>query len=399
MKLCLLFLVFFLAVSCGRNNDINSYPAGKCVLLESGDKTELSDYVESISVVPLKITEDWKYMIYPSLSMSDELLVMFDPKFYRLMAYDRQEYNLLFSKDVKGRGRGELTTPGNLFLLSSDTICLYDQGTGMISMYDKTGNYVGTLNNNEIIVADYVYPFQDNLLAISQSGRSRNNRDYVSCYTMSGKLLDSQLKIPDAIYDCGVYSGDLPTCYTFNDTLRFIMPFTYNLFSSTSTNLECIYLFETSKTMPPKLFKESDDIVETIGKIMKGGYVWNINGLAETDNYLTFSFLEGQKQKKAIIDKRNDKVIINSVETNRHYDALSPVNIWRYVLSRANIVFADNDYMYATVPCKSFDVLSAAKDLLDSRLEEYLDSYQAFKNNNGHLADNETCLIVKIRFK
>lgn len=399
MKRFVISLIIVLAASCGRNNDLSRYTARINVLLETNDKKEISDNVESISVIPLTITEDWKYMIYPSMSISNDLFVMFDPKFYRLMAYDRQEYNQLFSKDVKGRGRGELTTPGNLFVIDGDTICLYDQGTGMISMYDLTGDFIGTLNYKERIVADYVYPVKNQLVAISQSGGGRNNRDYVSYYKRSGELLDRQLKIPDEVYDCGVYSGDSPTCYMFNDTLRFIMPFTYNLFSSTFDSVECSYLFQTSKTIPSNLFKESNDVVEAIGKIMKDGYVWNFNGIAETNDYLTFSYYEGQKMKKAMMDKRSGSVVINNVASNPHYDGVSVVNIWRYILSCAIIVSADNDYLYASVPSESFDILSATKDILDNRLENYLESYQVFKNKNVDVLDKESCVMVKIKLK
>jgi hypothetical protein len=399
MRRILFLLIILFVTSCGKNNDLSGYKAKSNLSLNVTEEVELSDFIDSISVVPLEITNDWKYIVYPSISASENLFAVLDAHFYRLMLFDRKDLTLLFSKDIKGRGRGEILSPANSFILGRDTVCVFDSGTGRICMYGKDGGFIDFLNNGEEICADYVYPVKGNLVAVSQDGGSLYNRDYVSYYKQDGSLLDRQLKIPNDVYECGVYSGDGQTCFMYNDTLRFIMPFTYHLFSSTLDRLESTYFFETDRAIPAGFFKESDDMMVSIGNITKNEYVWHFHNIFETDSHQIFSYLEGQKSYMAFIDKRTGKISINAMTTNPKYDKVSLVNIWRYVLATTTIIYADNDYLYGYVAPTQYEVLKSVHDL-DSRLESYSHSLGSYIEKNSNLiTDADTRLLIKIKLK
>ena len=147
MKRILFLLIIIFVTSCGKNNDLSGYKAKYNLSLNVTEEVELSDFIDSISVVPLEITNDWKYIVYPSISASENLFAVLDAHFYRLMLFDRKDLTLLFSKDIKGRGRGEILSPANSFILGRDTVCVFDSGTGRICMYGKDGGFIDLINS------------------------------------------------------------------------------------------------------------------------------------------------------------------------------------------------------------------------------------------------------------
>jgi hypothetical protein len=177
------------------------------------------------------------------------------------------------------------------------------------------------------------------------------------------------------------------------------MPFTYHLFSSTLDRLESTYFFETDRAIPAGFFKESDDMMVSIGNITKNEYVWHFHNIFETDSHQIFSYLEGQKSYMAFIDKRTGKISINAMTTNPKYDKVSLVNIWRYVLATTTIIYADNDYLYGYVAPTQYEVLKSVHDL-DSRLESYSHSLGSYIEKNSNLiTDADTRLLIKIKLK
>jgi hypothetical protein len=391
-----LIIICLTTISCDR--DLNNYKAKFVVPLDVDNKKELSECIDSISIVPLEITDNWKYIVYPSIYASDKLFVVLDAHYYRLLVFNKSDFSLLFAKDIKGRGRGEIMTPGNTFILSQDTICIFDQSSGRISMYGTDGRFIDFLNKENEICADYVYPVRDYIVAVSQDGGNMYNRDYVSYYKRDGSLLRRQLTIPDMVYECGVYSGDGPSCFTYNDTLRFIMPFTYHLFSSTLNKLESTYLFDVDRAIPKDYFNKSDDMMISMGRIIKDEYVWNFHNIVETDNHIAFSFLEGQNKFKTLIDKRTNAVSTYAMTTSPEHELTSVVNIWRYVLATTNVIYADNDYLYAYIKPIQNEVLEASK-VLDIRLETYSQSTRDYIEKYNEFIDNDTRIIVKIKLK
>ena len=81
MKSILFLLIILFVTSCGKNNDLSGYKAKSNLSLNVTEEVELSDFIDSISVVPLEITNDWKYIVYPSISASENLFAVLDAHF------------------------------------------------------------------------------------------------------------------------------------------------------------------------------------------------------------------------------------------------------------------------------------------------------------------------------
>lgn len=400
MKKNLLILCFVLlfTVSCSKDNNRINYQTKQTInLSDDSNNFDIIDRINGLEVIGLSVDDNWKYLDYPMMVASKTGYYFLSEETYHLISYDTLG-NLRYSRQIKGRGRGEVLNVGNIFE-RNDTLMLYDLYYGRIMCYNSDGVFCSFLNRGEYL-ADKLYPSNNMFFGLSVNGFGGSNKNYCALFDSEGTILKSHLPLPIFLNGLHHTSGHTALSYMFHDTLRFMLNFDYNIFSLSKKGLESSYCFKSSNQIPENFFGRENGVemkaLEIIGKIMSSGYTCLFEGLFETEKYIVVNYRSNGKRYMLLYDK----------ETNTYSQLASPktlfdksmvadlttIDIWSYILFSFTRLYSDNEIIYGRMPYSVYTILSASESLFDEKISAF---YKQLKNYvlSNNLSDGESIFI------
>ena len=175
-KIFCLCLLFAFGVSCfSKNNSGDLFKYISKHYIDVDNKTnrfDIIDRIGDISVLNLKVGDNWVHLDYPMMTVSDNGYYFLSDRTFYFLGYDKSG-NLKFSKPISGRGRGEVLNVGNMFIMN-DTLMLYDLVAGRLLRYTDKGEFIGYDNKAEIKVS-YLYKNSDSYLGLTVYGENESN--------------------------------------------------------------------------------------------------------------------------------------------------------------------------------------------------------------------------------
>lgn len=400
-------VLVIMMTSCHHNiKSFDDYIAHKTINMSEMTDTSYIDYIESVSVINLEVDSDWVYFSYPFLIINEWGTVYIDKDTYNMLTFGPNGKKLS-SKFIKGRGPGECITIGNIFP-KGDSICIYDQATAKINVYDFQGKFLGVLNKNTLVVADEVYPLSDGMFAgvsfypSSTVPKPERKVDYVTLYDNHFEQLSNYLTLPSYYSNTSTQIGNTSSVFLYQDTLRFMLPYNHLFFSFTADSLECRYDFVSKHEIPSEVFNRNDfDLMsfEFHQELAKNGWARMCSNLAETSRFISFRYDAGGFNFRVLIDKTNDKEVSITAPIKIYFEkapeALSTVQLWKHVIHSAITLYSDEDYLYASVGCSLFWTLKTYKSSHDDRLRDLYNQMKSYVE--GNKLDETDRFLVRIK--
>lgn len=366
--------------------------------LSDDSKTfDIIDRINGLEVINLSVDDNWKYLDYPMMLVSNSGYYFLSDKTYHLVSYDSSG-RLKYSRQIKGRGRGEVLNVGNIFE-RNDTLMIYDLYYGRVLCFDSDGVFCSFMNRGEFF-ADKLYPSNNVFLGLSVGGYGESVKNYCALYDSEGTIMNYYLPLPN--YLNGLYhtTGHTPLSYLYHDTLRFMVNFDYNIFSLTDNGLESSYCFHSLNQIPEELFDGEKGtelkIVDFIGKIMSEGYTSLFEGLFETNKYLVVNYRTNSQRYMLLYDKNTNTFgQLESPKTlfdKSMVDELTTKDIWSYIMFSFTRLYASDETIYGRIPYSVYTILSASESLFDEKISEF---YRQLKNYvlSNNLSDGESIFI------
>lgn len=102
------FLFFFLLSCTNRDNGelYNYQPRQVIDLTDKSNSFDITDRIKNIDVLNLTVGDSWVHLRYPRMAISEEGYYFLSDRTDFLIGYSKTG-ELKFSKQIKGRGRGE----------------------------------------------------------------------------------------------------------------------------------------------------------------------------------------------------------------------------------------------------------------------------------------------------
>lgn len=381
VRYILLLIPLYTAVSCKITG--NSNQPEKTIELNNSDQDFLS-LIKRISLLPLSVDDDWIYMDVPLMTVSDNQIFFLNRKTYHLISYNGQGEKI-FCKQIKGRGRGEVLNVGNIFSIN-DSVCIYDQSTGLVSIYNSSGNYSGNLNS-KTIAADVFYPLgKKNYVALSIFGSSITNNHYATIYDKNFNEKEYFLKIPDHLFDLNFQFGNRYLSCQHGDSIRFMLNFDYRIFTVTPDSCSCSYFLKTDNPIPDGLLTDQslENILHFMADVSKNGYATGFQNLCETSRYIMFNYSVNNKYHLVLLDKQlNKPYSIHLPETvSDDSGQISSSFIWKYILINSVPLCSFRDTIYMTIKKEVLLTLETFRDYLDNGMKNLSDELDQYLSNN-----------------
>lgn len=373
----LLSLLFLFVVSCSNNNNKINFETKQVINLSDNETLfDVIDKINSIEVLELAVDDNWKYLDFPKMIASVNGYTFLTPKTFYLVHYDVNG-NIKYSKQIKGRGRGEVINVGNIFE-RSDTLMIYDSYIGRILCYNSEGKFCSFLGGAEFDV-DKLYPTKNAYYGISKDGGLDNY--YCTLYNTDGSLIDRNLPLPSFLHGLNFSVGRSDLSYIFHDTLRFMLNFDYNILSLTKNSLESSYYFSSSNQIPDDYFEEKNGvelkIPNIVSDLLSNGYTCQFEGLFETDRYLIVNYTSNSKRYLLLYDKRNNTFGRLEAPDALFEESMVPLlttkDIWRYIMFSFTRLYSDDDNLYGQVPFSLYTILTASESLFDEKIRSFYD--------------------------
>lgn len=400
----IVFLCFFF-VSCSSDSDLSSYVSDNIIELPEESSEYYINCIDSVTILSLSVDKDWVYVNDPFMSNSSNSYFLLDRETYHLIRYDKNG-NKTFSKVIRGRGRGEVLNVGNIFCIN-DSVCIFDIGTGRIVIYDNQGQYKGFLNTKNEIIADVVFPMgENNYVATSNAGFSTKDRHFVSIMDKDFKIIKEHISLPNYIYDMNVRSKNSNLACMYDDTLRFMLQFDYNVFSVTPDTIMSSYYLKTSNPIQTSDIsakdKKPDNTLNLIQDFYNKGYASFFSGFGETERFIMFNYVMNQKKYNVLIDKKDMKSYSFSLSDYLNEDMIDYLDddhllIWKLIISNCYLLYCDGDCAYCSVDAGLYNILKSAINILDDRLMKLYNEMNSYYTNNI-ISENDKVLI-KVFFK
>lgn len=380
-KYILLPILIYTFASCRTTGD--SFQSGKLIELNISDKDFLSQ-IKGITLLPLSVDDDWIYMDVPLMTVSNNQLFFLNRKSYHLLSYN-EKGDKIFCKQIKGRGRGEVLNVGNIFSIN-DSVCIYDQSTGLVSIYNSSGNYSGNLNN-KTIAADVFYPLgKKNYVALSIFGSSITNNHYVTIYDENFNEEKYFLKIPDHLFNLNFQFGNRYLSCQHGDSIRFMLNFDYRIFTVTPDSCCCSYFLKTDNPIPDGLVTNQslENILSFISDVNKNGYSTGFQNLCETSRYIMFNYNMNKKYHLELLDKKLNKSYSLYLPNTVLDDSgqITTSFIWKYILINSIPLCSFRNTVYMTVKREVLLILDTFQDYLDTDMNNLLDELVLYLSNN-----------------
>ena len=398
-KFSLLFLLSMLLVVSCTNREIRiNYETKQVIdLSNNSNEFDIIDRFDGLDVINLSIDDNWKYLDYPMMVVSKNGYYFLSDKTYNLISYDISG-NIKYSRQIKGRGRGEVLNVGNIFE-RNDTLMIYDLYYGRILCFDSEGTFCSFMNRGEFL-ADKLYPSNNVFLGLSISGYGESEKNYCASFDSEGTILNYQLPLPNYLNGLHHTSGHTPLSYLFHDTLRFMVNFDYNIFSLTEKGLESSYCFHSSNQIPEDLFDGEKGaelkLVDFMSKIMSEGYTSLFEGLFETDKYIVVNYRTNGQRYMLLYDKETNNYgqleSPKSLFDKSKIAELTTRDIWSYIMFSFTRLYSDDKTIYGRIPYSVYSILSASESLFDEKMSTF---YKQLKNYvlSNNLSEGESIFI------
>ena len=397
------FYVFFLlsmlfVVSCTNREIRINYETKQVIdLSNNSNGFDIIDRFDGLDVINLSIDDNWKYLDYPMMVASKNGYYFLSDKTYNLISYDISG-NIKYSRQIKGRGRGEVLNVGNIFE-RNDTLMIYDLYYGRILCFDSEGNFCSFMNRGEFL-ADKLYPSNNVFLGLSISGYGESENNYCASFDSEGTILNYHLPLPNYLKGLHHTSGHTPLSYLFHDTLRFMVNFDYNIFSLTEKGLESSYCFHSSNQIPEDLFDGEKGaelkLVDFMSIIMSEGYTSLFEGLFETNKYIVVNYRTNGQRYMLLYDKGTNT--FGQLESPKSlFDKskiveLTTKDISSYIMFSFTRLYSDDETIYGRIPYSVYSILSASESLFDEKMRAF---YKQLKNYvlSNNLSEGESIFI------
>jgi hypothetical protein len=381
LSLLLLFLV-----SCSNRNSSELYeyqPKQIIDLTNQSDGFDIIERIKSIDVINLTVGDSWVHMRYPRMTISENGYYFLSDRTFFLIGYSKTG-ELKFSKQIKGRGRGEIMDVGNISM-KNDTLMIYDRVLGRMLCYTEEGKFSSFLNRTEV-KAEKLYKTDKCFYGLSIFCNHEFDNHYCAMYDNEGSFIDNFLSLPSHYigYDYNVGYTDMS--YLYHDTLRFMLVHDYTLFSLTKNGLESSYRFKSDREMPVDYFDGMTGIEkmnpEVTAKTWAAGFTDYFSELTETDKYLIVNFSSDQQNQIMLYDKRkNTYGLLLSPDMffeESSIPELTTQDIWKYIMFSSTRLCVYDNSVYGCAPYSLYYILSKTESLHDEKIKTFYDQVKTF---------------------
>lgn len=375
-----------LLVSCSNGSKSELYGFESKQIIDLTDQAgcfEITDRIKSIDVLNLTVEDSWVHMRYPRMAISDKGYYFLSDKTDYLIGYDKSG-NLKFSKPIRGRGRGEIISVGDMFI-KTDTLMIYDRAAGRLLCFDENGKFLSFLNRYEVRAEKY-YVTDDCSFGLSIFGDGEFDGHYCVKYDNAGSFLDNYLTLPEHYIGYNYSVGYTDMSYLYHDTLRFILAHDYNVFSLTRDGVESSFRFKSDHEMPSDYFDGMTGLEkmnpEVSAKTMSEGFTDSFSELTETDRYLTVNFFSDKKNYVMLYDKlhgtyglmlRPDSFFEESIVSD-----LITQDIWRYIMFSSTRLCVYDNSVYGCAPYSLYYILSKTESIHDEKIKAFYRQVKRF---------------------
>ena len=370
IKIIVLVLSLLSIASCN-NKNMSEFTPFKLIELDQADSTcSFTQAIDSITLIKFKTDDTWIHINTALMSMTDDRYVFLDKESCYLQIYDFNG-NKIAARCIKGRGRGEILNVGHIYTIG-DTVCIYDDSMGNLLYYDEDGNYI---RKWEVSVIDnYLYKISNDNKYIGLYTSRDDGNEYVYIYNKNGDIANKHLSVPNYLKGKNISFGITPNSYLFNDTLRFILPYDYNIYSVTESSLTITYSYVPKNPIPKSILKEAEEktTIDILRTVMAGGYDFQFQDIFETNRYLLFTYYSDETFKICLFNKINsslskmpfpEKFYNKSMATD-----LTTNGIWQHLIYSITPLYSDGENIYGITYIDTYEMLKDCEDKLDGRL-------------------------------
>lgn len=379
-----IILSFLFSCTNKKKSDLYDHQAKQIIdLTDQSGCFDLVGRIKGIDVLNLTVQDSWIHMRYPRMAISENGYYFLSDKTDFLIGYSKSG-NLKFSSQIKGRGRGEVMSVGNM-LMKNDTLMIYDRVLGRMLCYSENGDFNSFLNKYEV-KAEKLYCTDDCLLGLSIFCDHEFDDHYCVVYDHEGSILGHFLSLPSHLigYDYTVGYTDLS--YLYHDTLRFMLVHDYTVFSMTPNGIEASYRFKSDREMPKDYFDDMTGMEmmdpEVTAKTWAAGFTDYFSELTETDNYLMVNFTSDKQNQMMLYDKNQNKYGLlfspDSFFEESMVSELTTVDIWKYIMFSFTRLCVYENSIYGCAPYSLYYILSKTETLHDERIKAFYDQVKAF---------------------
>lgn len=384
-----------LAMSCNNKENITYTPENTIELQEPTDcNSSFFSKIDSVTVLDLQVNDEWMYMEYPMMCFTDNYMYFLNTEKLWLGIYDKKTNSIKYSNIILGRGRNECLNVTNLFSVD-DSICLFDCATGSAKLYSPEGSYLRKLNGADVFASE-LYKIHDGYIGISEFGFGDDNRQYITLFDDAFSSKGRFFEIPELYFDWNIQAGHTIPRYVYNDTLRFVFPFSHCIYSFSTDGIRLSYDFHSSNPIPVNLLKRRDDANYFFNELSSKGYEQMYEELMETDKYLTFKYCVNNNHYRILLEKRNNQT--HFLSSNYDSDHLDADGFWSMLLGRSCFLYSDNKYIYASLGADFCDIINDfMKEMPNKQIEELVNCLVAYKGK--YSLDYDQAIFIKIKFK
>ena len=407
---CKVFSVAFISlvlllISCRKNS---GQPTESTTIDLSAYSTQsLESAIESVSAVDFKIDDSWIYLNTSLMTKTENSYAFLDEKNGVLQIYDMDGHKKM-SRSLFGRGPGEISNNIGAFFALNKDFYVNDAGNGVLMRYDENGKFISKWNSEDNLIDDYLYCIDRNKYVGLSTNRYNDSDEYVYVYDKDGKTIYTYLQLPHYLFDNPTKFGNLPNSYLVHDTLRFILPYDYNIYSVTENSFSTTYRFIPESPIPAKLLEgyditknkylQFDIMMEMESLVLSGGYDCKFQNLLETDRYLYFKYISNSVFKTCIFDKTNAQLYRTDFPSKIYNKEFSPNlntdDVWQYLLYDISPIYCDGEFIYGRIYIRTYEMLKDCSDKLDDRLLSLKNNLEDYiKANNITVGD---AIILKI---
>lgn len=378
-------LLFSLASCLNRNAcDWSDFQSKHIIdLTDRSDCFDIIDRIKKIDVLNLTVEDSWVHLRYPMMAVSESGYYFFADRTDFLIGYDKSG-KLKFSKQIKGRGRGEVLSVGNMFV-KHDSILIYDRVLGRLLNYSTDGNFRSFFNRKEI-KAEKLYKNDDFCFGLSIFGDNEYDEHYCVKYDFEGSALENYLSLPQHLIAYNYTVGYTDMSYMYHDTLRFMVVHDYNIFSLTENGLESSYRFKSDHVIPKDYFKGMTGLEmmnpEVTAKTLNEGFTCSFSELTETDRYLMVNF-DSEKQNQMMLYDKNQNtygllLIPDSFFEESMVSELTTQDLWRYIMFSFTRLCVYDNSVYGCAPYSLYYILSKTESLHDEKIKAFYRQVKKF---------------------
>ena len=400
---CKVFSVAFISlvlllISCRKNS---GQPTESITIDLSAYSTQsIESAIESVSAVDFKIDDSWIYLNTSLMTKTENSYAFLDEKNGVLQIYDMDGHKKM-SRSLFGRGPGEISNNIGAFFALNKDFYVNDAGNGVLMRYDENGKFISKWNSEDNFIDDYLYCIDRNKYVGLCTNRYNDSDEYVYVYDKDGKTIYKYLQLPHYLLDKGINNfrrNSNP--YIYKDTVRFILPYDYNIYSVTENSLSVTYQFIPENPIPPSVLQNSEDDFQpkTLSKLMSGGYDFMFHNIFETNRYLLFTYYSDKTYKICLFDKINSS--LNKMPFPEKFynksmaSSLTTYDIWQYLIYNISPLYSDGESIYGRTFIQTYEMLKDCEDKLDERLLSLKNNLEEYiKANDITLGD---AIIVKI---